>query len=116
LQIYGTTVEFYVDGKKVSRPITLDSWHYVVGTFDGTTVRLSVDAGTPATAPTTALNWPTQSMFLGDRVDHVRRYKGFLDEVRLSNVPRSSAWIAAEYNNQLNPSTFLAIGTEESFT
>jgi hypothetical protein len=52
-------------------------------------------------------------MFLADRSDHFRKYKGFLDEVRISNASRSSAWIVTEYNNQRNPSLFCAIGNLE---
>jgi hypothetical protein len=32
---------------------------------------------------------------------------GIIDEVRISDVDRSADWIATEYNNQLNPSTFI---------
>ena len=35
-----------------------------------------------------------------------------LDEVRFSNVVRSSDWIAAEFANQSNPSKFVTIGEE----
>ena len=34
-------------------------------------------------------------------------YLGDIDEVRISNVTRDSAWIATEYNNQFAPGTFL---------
>lgn len=34
-------------------------------------------------------------------------YEGGMDEVRLSNITRDSAWIATEYLNQANPGTFL---------
>ena len=33
------------------------------------------------------------------------------DEVRVSNVGRSAGWIATEYANQSNPSTFFSLGT-----
>ena len=32
---------------------------------------------------------------------------GIIDEVRISDVDRSGDWIATEYNNQLNPATFV---------
>lgn len=32
---------------------------------------------------------------------------GIIDEVRISDVDRSADWIATEYSNQLNPSTFI---------
>ncbi|GAB5408507.1 MAG: hypothetical protein BalsKO_08720 [Balneolaceae bacterium] len=34
-------------------------------------------------------------------------YEGGMDEVRVSNITRDSAWIATEYNNQSSPATFL---------
>ncbi len=37
---------------------------------------------------------------------------GSLDEVRISNSPRSADWIATEYNNQSSLSTFYALGQE----
>jgi hypothetical protein len=37
-------------------------------------------------------------------------YQGSLDEVRFSNVARSSTWIATEFNNQNSPSTFASVG------
>ena len=36
-------------------------------------------------------------------------FNGKIDEVRLSNTPRSSDWIATEYNNQSSPATFVTI-------
>ena len=40
-------------------------------------------------------------------------FNGVIDEVRISKVARSAAWITTEYNNQKNPNTFLNTGTEE---
>jgi Concanavalin A-like lectin/glucanases superfamily/Domain of unknown function (DUF2341) len=37
---------------------------------------------------------------------------GSLDEVRISNAVRSADWIAAEYNSQSNPSSFVSVGAE----
>jgi RHS repeat-associated protein len=39
---------------------------------------------------------------------------GAEDEFRISNISRSSDWIAAEYNNQASPSTFYALYPENS--
>jgi hypothetical protein len=38
---------------------------------------------------------------------------GLIDEVRLSNVARSTEYIAASYNNQNSPGTFYTPGTQE---
>jgi hypothetical protein len=45
----------------------------------------------------------------------VRKFYGFIDEVRVSNIARSAAWILTEYNNQLNPTAFYTIGPEEQY-
>ncbi|MEK7995717.1 MAG: DUF2341 domain-containing protein, partial [Planctomycetota bacterium] len=37
-----------------------------------------------------------------------------MDELRISNVARSAAWIATEYNNQNSPSTFYSVAAEET--
>jgi len=39
---------------------------------------------------------------------------GRLDEVRVSTTARSPGWVSTAYNNQSAPSTFYAIGAEES--
>jgi hypothetical protein len=40
-------------------------------------------------------------------------FNGIIDEVRVSDIERSSAWIETEYNNMNNPTLFLTIGPEE---
>jgi outer membrane protein assembly factor BamB len=41
-------------------------------------------------------------------------FNGKIDEVRISNVARSAAWIATSYNNQSSPSTFHSLAAEEA--
>jgi len=41
---------------------------------------------------------------------------GTLDEIRISSIARSAAWILTSYNNQKDPSTFYTIGEEETYT
>jgi hypothetical protein len=41
-------------------------------------------------------------------------YNGLLDEVRLAWAVKSANWIKSEYANQNNPSTFFAIGSQET--
>ncbi len=38
---------------------------------------------------------------------------GMVDELRISNIVRSSAWISTSYQNQNDPSSFLIFGPEE---
>jgi len=39
---------------------------------------------------------------------------GYTDEIRISNVMRSAAWIKTEFENQSSPSTFHSIGSEQA--
>jgi len=115
LQYSSGTFQLYSNTVYVSKASTANVWHYVVGTYDGTTVKLYVDAGTPVSAVAT-LTWPNLTTLIGDRNTFDRTYKGKLDEIRLSNVARSQDYIKTSYNNQNNPSSFITIGTEETHT
>jgi len=40
-------------------------------------------------------------------------FYGVIDETRVSNISRSSQWIQAEYNSQMWPTAFYAIGIQQ---
>jgi uncharacterized repeat protein (TIGR02543 family) len=112
----GRYIEFYINNVIVSSTsITLNNWYYIVGTYNGTTARLYVNNRTPTSKSTSSPIWPSQNTYIGDRSDHVRKFYGFIDEVRISNIARSADWILTEYNNQLNPLQFFSLGPEEIF-
>jgi len=115
LRIYNDNrLQFYIDGRLAnSIPITINQWHFVAVSYDGTTSRLYLDDATPSSGVQAGPTWPTRNTFIGDRYDHVRRFRGFMDEVRISNISRSAAWIITEYNNQRDPSAFCVFGDEE---
>ncbi|MCL5667137.1 MAG: DUF2341 domain-containing protein [Patescibacteria group bacterium] len=50
----------------------------------------------------------------GSRLYSASLADGSMDEVRVSKTARSESWIATEYNNQNNPSGFVAVGSVES--
>jgi hypothetical protein len=86
-----------VDGSTLSTGI----WYYAVATFDGTNRRLylneSLDAGPDGgnyagqTADTRVGNDGTNG--------NANSFRGLIDEVRISNVPRNAAWIKASYHS-----------------
>lgn len=116
LQVYSDNrIELYVNNIIVSKSITINNWYYVVATFNGTTATLYVNEGSPVSRSASNPIWVSPNMYLGDRSDHVRKFYGFIDEVRASDIARSPAWILTEYNNQLNPSAFYTIGPEEQY-
>lgn len=98
---------------------TLDTnWHYLVGTYDQgtTTQRLYRDSGT-AVVSDTAVNITIDNDAIAVRIATPTAsgnyYDGIIDEVRISNIARSGAWIQTEYNNQNAPDgTFYVVGSE----
>jgi hypothetical protein len=114
LQYYPTngSFQFYINSGCVSVTATPNQWHYVVATFDGTTARLYVDAGSPAQG-TATVTWPSEGMYLGDRSSTGRAFLGRLDEIRLSDVARGTGYIATSYANQVSPETFYVVGARE---
>jgi Tfp pilus tip-associated adhesin PilY1 len=101
------TLDFYIntDGThkfaKLQPALTTNGiWYYVVGTWDGTTLKVYLDGqekksetpGGTLTDPGDArISHPTETM------------NGVIDEVHVSNTARSAVWIATEYNNQQWP-------------
>jgi hypothetical protein len=98
--------------------LTVGSWYYVAMTAAYT-------GGNPASHMTGYLNgvfdgadgvllWitpMTQPVLIGrDPVTTPRDWNGAIDEVRISNVERSAAWILTEYNTQANPDAFVVMG------
>lgn len=108
-------IEWYIDGTSGGiSGIVLNNWYHIVLTYDGTTARIYKNAGTPASTVCAAPTWPAEGLYIGDRSAGNRRFHGIIDEVRLSNIARGSAWIATEYVNQNNPSGFYSVGAEEN--
>jgi hypothetical protein len=102
--------------------LTLGSWYYVAMTAAYT-------GGNPASHMTGYLNgvfdgadgvllWispMTQPVLIGrDPVTTPRDWDGAIDEVRISNVERSAAWILTEYNTQASPDAFVVMGEATS--
>ncbi len=58
---------------------------------------------------------PTDAHSIGclDRSIEECFWDGPLDEIRISDIPLSTSWIATEYANQNNPASFLSFGSEE---
>jgi hypothetical protein len=58
-------------------------------------------------------DWIGQSLTLGNCFNGGEGFNGSLDEVRISNVARSAAWINATYQNEQNLGQFMQLGVEE---
>lgn len=87
-------------------------WHHAVAVHDGSTARYYVDGiqaaidATPGVVSTQA-----SAICLGAENMASRYFKGPIDEVRISGVPRSSNWVWATYCNIASNDAFNAIGS-----
>jgi len=100
--------------------ITDEDWHHIVGTWDGTTVLLYIDASTETTyseslSGTTNTGAP-DTLRIGDTITGsgiANEFLGVLDEVRISNTARSADWIKFEYYNMNEADNELTFGDVE---
>jgi hypothetical protein len=92
-------------------------WHHLAVTLDtqAGTIKVYLDGvqKLSGTFPIGKTIISTTSPFLISDISQ-RWVKGEIDEVRMSNVARSPAWIQTSYNNQKDPSTFYTVGSEET--
>jgi MSHA biogenesis protein MshQ len=94
---------------------SINTWHLITYTFDGTTNLLYVD-GTQQASSTTAPNSGAPGMFrIGsfNSAYPTPSWSGKIDEVRVSNTNRSAGWIGTEFSNQNSPSTFVSVGVKQ---
>lgn len=99
--------------------VPINSWTYVAGSADvvGTAQRANIYFN--GSLDTQTLNGPfvgennTNHLLIGARgpAYPTEWLNGMLDEIRISNIPRSAAWIRATYHSECN--SLLAYGTEE---
>lgn len=118
----GFTMALYNDSKpmifigaswwRYSTTVSNGNWYHIMATLDdtGNTGQLCVN-GTCESTSTTA-SWSTTSNYMSIGVRGGYYMKGTIDEVRVSDVARSSAWAAASYANQ-NSTTWLTKGSEQ---
>ena len=93
-----------------------DNWHYVVGTYDGTDIRTWLNGTNEKTrnVGTRTIGSEAYSFGIGSNAaNNASEFKGYIDEVRISNISRSSGWINTSFNNQNDTASFMSIGSEE---
>lgn len=88
-------------------------WTHVVYVYDGSLAtnqkKVYVDGVLVAEhAATGNMLSTTSAMRMGMRFDG-RKFKGTLDELRISDEAKSTDWIETEYKNQSSPSTFYSL-------
>jgi len=97
--------------------ITADTWHHLVATMDGYTMKLYFDGVIKNSSIGTYDGTVSNDNYLdiGRRTQSNTQYvNGVIDEVRLLSKALTSEQIITEYNNQNDPNTFYSVGAEET--
>ncbi|MFY0601457.1 MAG: T9SS type A sorting domain-containing protein [Cyclobacteriaceae bacterium] len=90
-----------------------DNWHYVVCSYDGTTMTMYFDGQSSGTNLTNiSIGNETRPLQIGAGRNR-REWNGKIDEVRVSNAVKSSDWIATEFANINTPETFITLGAQK---
>jgi len=88
--------------------LSTGTWYHIVATYDSTNglvtyVNGASDNALAANGALGSLAGVTASIGQDLLVGSSRKFLGSIDEVRISSVARSAAWIATEYANQSSP-------------
>jgi hypothetical protein len=95
--------------------VSINDWHHVAFTFDDDTndITIYLDGKSKATGSYTgSIPGCTRSVKIGKYYfDNTVTFNGIIDEVRISDVTRTSDWISAQHLSMNN--TFISFGNEE---
>ena len=92
---------------------TPNQWNFIVFTYDGDNMRAYLNGSlVDIVASTISIQTIPYPFRIGRVSDDTGYLRGTLDEVRIYNVARSSAWIKASYNS--GNDSLLSYGSEES--
>jgi len=98
---YGNNLAIWSNGshwyEEATNVVYDDKWHYNVHYWDGTDCYHILDNSTPSKKTNFGANWPNSNLWFGRRSDGNDLYTGALDEVRISKIKRSNAYIKATY-------------------
>ena len=87
-------------------PLAVNSWVYLVETFDGSTLRFYVNgAQVSSVARTGALMTSSNPLQIGSDSIYGQYFNGLIDEVRIYNTALSAAQIQTDMTTPVEPST-----------
>ena len=91
---------------QIATALSADTWYYITGTYDSTNIRVYLDGGLEDTQAAGTPLATIDVLMIG--YADVAAFAGQIDEVRVSDIARSSDWIQTSYNNQSNPGGFVS--------
>ena len=115
-------VRFVINGGDYSTGGTFDfsdTWFHTAITYDTGDAYLYKNGALEAdwTGDYGAtINNVYDTLTIGNQNNGGRGWIGKMDEVRISDIRRSTAWLGTTYNTTNSPDTFLSFGTEENVT
>jgi hypothetical protein len=99
----GKIADFHYTGGK-DQQISLNEWHYVVVTYDNTSIKFYINGKLIQTYKETRLpGINKQSIFIGSTNGKMRYFKGIIDEVKIYKGALTDAEVAAEYRSEGKP-------------
>lgn len=108
--IFSGTSQFSTTG---ATAVTNSTWHHIVGTYNGTNLILYEDGVSATSTPSVTMNTNTAAASIGGLPSNTDGIIGTVDEVRISNVARSSSYVTDCFNNTKASSTFLSAGSQQ---
>ncbi|MFA7173211.1 MAG: DUF2341 domain-containing protein [Kiritimatiellia bacterium] len=92
-------------------------WASLAITYDGSQFRCFSNGSVVYTeAVSGARDYYTRPWQIGGSGSSTVPFLGHLDEIRISDIARSEAWMRASYNSQYAPADYLAFGKQKNLT
>lgn len=89
-----------------SSAIPINTWSYIIGTWDGTTVSIYINGVLKGTTTSSSISYLNVTGFqIGAALGGTVPFNGSIDEIKIASTSRTTGWLIAEYNNQSNPPT-----------
>ncbi|MEQ9263970.1 MAG: DUF2341 domain-containing protein [Balneolaceae bacterium] len=103
-------ITFSVNGddlESADNAVTDNTWYYIVATRNTNGDRIIYRNGVQVASDNSTQSFSVNNENVTLSSFGSWDFEGIMDEVRISNIVRDSAWIATEYNNQSSPGSFV---------